>query len=590
VCEELSVTSLPELTEENLDGIMAECMAAIKNTETVIPMFWQGMLELDISVEGMEGRTAKIYVPRNCRQTANFVLMNTPAGEQTLDFLKKSGWIRNADKNKLCLFVLEAGVGGWKTPEEEMPYIRACHAALRRGTHLLAGFSDFMVGYGPVGSCLQRIAMENALRTTAAVFLDACEIPEAEVQVYQNTHYTEANIFGPVRQYDFSNGDLPVPVWIISKQLTGREQALADYWKTAARAGTVEQDPILGTVYSQSKDSHFTPEGRIMKVAVKEATVDHAVESTTEDILHFLLRYYRYGQGALSNMISNRVDYKAMGVEYRKFTDSNGFDRQYLVYIPEAYRNEKKKLPMVVCFHGAQQSMEDMFANGQWYHIADEKGLMIVCPECVLGRPKRLLPQRGVSAYGLHWKLSGGETPDRVFVNDLLDQLIANYPVDEKRIYADGHSMGCMMANYLASGPIAKRFAAFCGTSGAFLVDEDQDTGGVNSPVWVSYGEYDMFGLADLTGEGRMRDMVNFWLERDGLTDLKHPDEAWVDGRYHHLVWKNQKGIPLFHYNWVAQKAHTHTPEENRMFWDSWLSKWELDENGKRLYEGKPIA
>ena len=117
-----------------------------------------------------------------------------------MKFLEKSGWTRKADENKICLFVLEPGTDGWKSPEAEMSYIRAAHMALRAGTHLLAGFSDFLVGYGPVGSCLQRIAMENALRTTSAVFLDACEIPEDEVQAYQDTHYSEANIFGPVRE------------------------------------------------------------------------------------------------------------------------------------------------------------------------------------------------------------------------------------------------------------------------------------------------------------------------------------------------------------------------------------------------------
>lgn len=582
-----AVYKLPKLTEENIHSIMAERLAAIKNEESVIPMYWQGLLELDIP--GMDGRTAKLYVPKNCRQTANFVLMNTPAGEDTIDFLHKSGWIQAADANKLCLFVLEPGEGGWKSPAEEMPYMKAGHMALRVGQHLLAGFSDFSVGYGPVGSCLQRIAMENALRTTAAVYIDACNIPEEEVCSFQNTPYTEPNLFGPKREYDFNNGFLPVPVWIISKEITGQERVMADYWKAAAKAGDMSWDDTLGCVYTQNEDSIFTPEGHIMKVAVKEAKVDYTAEETTEQIVDFLLRYYRYGQGACSNMIANRLDYKKVGIEYRSFTDSNGFARQYLVYIPEAYRDGKKKLPVVVNFHGAQQSMEDMIANGQWYHVADEKGLMIVCAECVLDRPKHKMPQRGVNAYALHWKLNDDETPDRMFVNDLLNQLIDNYPVDEKRIYTDGHSMGCMMSNYLASGPVAKRFAAFSGTSGSFLTAKDHDVGGVGSPMWISYGEYDMFGHADLSEESQLTDTLKFWLERNGLGSLESPDDAWVDGRYHHMVWKNEKGVPVLHYNWVGKKAHTHTPEENRMFWDNWLSKWALDDEGNRLYEGKRV-
>ena len=595
----LPVKKLPRLTRENLDTIMAERIAATRNDETVIPMFWQGMLELEIPVTGMSVRTAKIYVPHNCRQTANFVLMNVPEGGDTLVFLVKSGWIRRADAHKICLFVLEPGEGGWGTPEDEMPYIQAGHRALRSGTHLLPGFADFIVGYGQVGSCLQRTALQNPLRTAAAVFLDACDIPENEVRTYQKALYTEANPFGPERVYPLTNGDIPVPVWIVSRQLSARDHALADYWKAAAHAGAVEHDAALGTVYNQVEDSAFTPEGHILRVAVQEAAMDYAEESTTDAVLNFLLRYYRYGQGACSNMISRRIDYHAMGVAYRRFTDSSGFDRQYLVYIPAAYRDTQEKLPMVVNFHGAQQSMEDMFANGQWYHIADRVGLIVVSAECVLCRenPGRKVPQPGVTAYSLHWKLNDPNAPDRVFVNNMLDHLISEFPVDEKRIYADGHSMGCMMVNYLASGPIAHRFAAFCGTSGALLTPSDRDVGGGISPVWVSYGEYDMFGPADPTESGLMMDTVDFWLQRDGLTadaEVQQvrslgASEAYTDGRYHHFVWKNQKGIPLVRYNWVEKKSHTHTPEENAMFWDSWLSKWSLDEAGNRLYEGAPI-
>ena len=107
----LPVKKLPRLTRENLDTIMAERIAATRNDETVIPMFWQGMLELEIPVAGMSVRTAKIYVPHNCRQTANFVLMNVPEGGDTLVFLVKSGWIRRADAHKICLFVLDKTVG-----------------------------------------------------------------------------------------------------------------------------------------------------------------------------------------------------------------------------------------------------------------------------------------------------------------------------------------------------------------------------------------------------------------------------------------------------------------------------------------------
>lgn len=588
----MQITKLPELTEKNLHSIMAECMAATANEETAIPQFWQGMLEMDVS-----GRTAKAYVPKNCPQQVDFVVMNVPTGEDTVEFLQRSGWIQKADDNKLCLVAFEPENGSWKSPAEEMAYIEAGYRAVRAGQHLKSGFSDFLVGYGPVGSCLQKIAMSGALRVSAAAYLDASNLDVEEVKNFAKTHYTEFAPFGPKRSYSLVKGDLPVPTWIVSKKFTEQEQIMADYWKNAACAEDTSEDTVYGTVFTQSKDSIFTPEGHILKVAVKEAEMDYAAPSTTDAIANFLLGYYRYGQGVRSNMVSKRVDYKAMGVQIRTFTDRNGFMRQYLVYIPEKYRNTKEKLPVVINFHGAQQNMQNMFENGLWYHVADEKGIIIVCAECVLGKPRNKLPVPGVSAYTLHWELNNPGTPDRIFVNEMLDRILAEFPADEKRIYADGHSMGCMMTNYLASGPIAHRFAAFCGTSGAFVSMDDHDVGGGNSPVWDSYGEYDMFGDFEPGGKGQMMDTLAFHLTRTGLATegnveavlASGADETYVDGRYHHYVWKNKNGVPLLHYNWVEKKAHTHTPEENVMFWDNWFTKWSLDENGNRLYEGKPV-
>ena len=73
---------------------------------------------------------------------------------------------------------------------------------------------------------------------------------------------------------------------------------------------------------------------------------DYASPETTAAAWAFMDQYYRYGGGVLSNAISWKFDYSKGGVEFKSFTDSNGIDRQYLVYIPQAYAGQK--LPVVV--------------------------------------------------------------------------------------------------------------------------------------------------------------------------------------------------------------------------------------------------
>lgn len=594
-----SVFKLPALTPDVFTSLMEERLAATRNDETVIPMLWQGLLEQKIKVGADESRTAKLYIPENCPQGTTFVVMNVPEGMETVDFMENSGWIGLADRKGFCLFVLEPAAGGWKTRGEELAYIEAGFTAAHVGSYGLPGFASMLVGYGEIGSILQEVVLENPLNITSAVFVDASSLDADYVRERQQKPYDADGYQGnrAPRDYgDLTYGKIPVPVWIISGKSCAGAQMMVDYWKTAAKANDVAEDEIFGTVYNQSEDHYITPEGRILKVAYKEAAVEYVSLATTEAIYKFLNQYYRYGQGGRANMISTKINYEEKGVVRRAFTDRHGIDREYLVYVPEKWRDCGKKLPVVVAFHGAQQSMRNMFENGQWARKAEKEGFIVVAPESTLVPMPAELNRGNTFTYRPLWMLNHPETPDWKYVDELLDRVIAEFPADEKRIYSNGHSMGSMMTLYLASGPIAHRFAAFGSTSGGFRNMGDSDVGGKVSPIWISYGEYDM-GNHEITLPGHMADTIAFWLVRNGLATEETAEkvrkegaaENYVDGRYHHTVWNNRNGIPLIHYDWVEKKAHTHTAEENIMFWDEWFTKWSLDENGKRLYESKPI-
>ncbi len=596
---EREIIQLPVWTPETFQALMEERMAAVRNEETVIPMLWQGLLEQKITVPGEEERTAKLYVPKNCPQGTTFVVMNVPDGLDTVDFMETSGWISLADEKRFCLFVLEPGAGSWKTPAEEANYMEAGFTASHVGAYGLPGFAAMLVGYGEVGTCLQRIAMENPLNITSAVFIDASDLDENYVKEMHRKRYNADGYQGRRVSRDYGNltyGDIPVPTWIISTGASEGTQRMVDYWKSAAKAGAVERDCVLGTVYCQNEDHYITPEGQILKVAYRESSMDYDNPASTAVIYQFLNQYYRYGQGGRANMISTKVDYEGKGIVRRTFTDRNGIEREYLVYVPGEWRDCGKKLPLVLAFHGAQQSMRNMLENGQWTRKAEKEGFIVAYPESTLVPMPNDLDRDKIFAYRPLWLLNNPQTPDWQYVDDLLNRLIAEFPVDEKRIYSNGHSMGGMMTNYLASGPIAHRFAAFGCTSGGFRNKGDCDVGGGVSPIWISFGEYDI-GNHEITLPGNMADTIEFWLVRDGLATeetsekvrMEGASENYVDGRYHHTVWRNNKGVPLVHYDWVEKKAHTHTAEENIMFWDNWFTKWSLDENGNRLYEGRSI-
>ena len=578
-----AVTKLPTLVYAELEDLMAQQAAKYCTADNVVPMLWQGLLEMDVAV-GEETRTAKLYVPEGTPQGAMFVVMNVPEGEDALTFMEESGWMAKADAEGLCLFVLEPESGAaWGTPEEESAYVNAAVAAVRAGKWLQPGPSIYLVGYGQIGSLLQKYAMENPIAVAASAFLDASQIEESYLQTNGAVSFdTDTKTYGVTRQ------EVPVPVKIVG-DLSGQTEAVIAYWQAAAQ--------------DENAVARFAPEGEeILQAAVRTdgQSYDYTASATTDMIWDFMGQFYRYGGGVLSNAISWKVDYEEMGVEFKSFTDSQGIARQYLVYIPEAYRDSEEALPVVVAYHGASTSMRNFFENTLWYNIADEEGIMLVFPESTLVPVPSTLGggEANPTAYRALWQVEDPELryTDVVYADDLLDQLIANYPqVDQSRIYCTGHSMGCMMTHYLGSDEVSHRFAAMGATSGPLMAAETSGTETV--PMFMTMAQYDMWSY-DLQEDDTMTTQaVDLWLIRDGLATQENvaevrktgATETYVDGRYNNSVWENDQGIPLFRYAWVTGKDHVNLPAENQLLWDEWFSLWERGADGVRSYQDTPI-
>ena len=584
-----TITKLPILTPENLKELMKERLAATKNCETSIPMLWQGLLELPLSVEG-ESRSAFYYIPEGTPQGTAMVILNIPEGREMLPFLEESGWLALAELEGFCLFLLAPGENGWKTTAEEAVYVRAAVNEAKMGRYLLAAFSPYIVSYGRIGNLLQRAAMEDPLHTAAAVFVGKGSLNAEYLAEFETKDYCVPDSFDPhALPLQVPYREIPTPVWILSEE-DDQAEAMLTYWKRAARAGEKKEDPVLGTVFQQASQSDYTETDDLVTIAIQPNAGDYCEAEVTKKIYNFLKRYYRYGMGPLSNTISRRIDPETIGAVRRSFTDSNGFKREYLVYVPATYRDGKTKLPTILAFHGASQSMRNMFSNGRWYEIADREGLIIVYPESTLLPIPNELSRSKAFAYRPLWMFSSKEAPraDAVYVNELLDQIISEFPVDEKRIYSNGHSMGCMMSNYLGSDITGNRLAAIGATSGCLRVREYGANGPV--PAFLTIGQFDMWSYR-LQDEGPVADSLDMWLVQDGLSTEKnvnelrtHPTTAYQAGRWNNYVWKDESGTPWLRFAWISGKHHVHTYEENRIFWEQWFSHWSIGEDGRRYY------
>ena len=575
--QEVEVTHLPILNEENQEEIIAQRKEETINEETVVPMLWQGFLEMDITV-GEKTRTAKVYIPENLPMGSLCVFMNVPEGEEAIDFIQKSGWVERADKERIWLLIAEPEGDSWGTPEEERDYIKAAFSAHRGQIYFRGNLSIYTVGYGPIGAEVQRIAMADPLYCNGGVFLDASEIEASALEEYQAmTTDTDTKKFG----VDYK--DIPVPIWVSNAEETEENQAVADYWKSAAKVGADPvQDETYGDIYTQAEQNMFTPEGAFVQVAVQNAAYDYASPDTTKAICDFLLQYFRCGAGGpWANMISHKINYEEMGVDFYLYTQDNGTRREYMVYVPEDLKNSEEPLPLVINFHGAKSSMRNAFEESMWYKLAEEKGFIIAMPES------------GFVGKGIAWNLDEG---DASFVMYVTRRICNDYPVDESRIYYTGHSMGIFLANYALMGEASDCFAAIGGTSSGKYVESLTGSDSV-IPFYLSMGEYDLWQV-DLEADDVPQAALDQWLIRDGLATEENVKEVRTsgmteekeDGRYTSYTWANADGVPLVQYTVVAGKDHMNTYEENRILWDELFSKWQLGEDGVRLYEGNPVT
>lgn len=265
------IAKLPKFHADTLEAVMAERLTASKNSTTNIPMLWQGLLEMDVKV-GEETRIAKLYVPKDTPQGTAFVLLNVPEGKKTVSFLYESGWIDCADKYQLPVFAAEPGEDGWKFPAQEQAYIHACVKTLFGGIYIRAGMIIYVVGYSSTGKCLHRYAMNPPLQVADAVFMDASGLEDTVI---------------------------------------AQEKKAAARWLYAIDGALSAKDPVLGRVYTQTRESVCTPDGPIALVCVKETETKRFAPAVTDAICLFLRRYARYNKfGPYGNSLIHVYDYK----------------------------------------------------------------------------------------------------------------------------------------------------------------------------------------------------------------------------------------------------------------------------------------
>jgi poly(3-hydroxybutyrate) depolymerase len=143
--------------------------------------------------------------------------------------------------------------------------------------------------------------------------------------------------------------------------------------------------------------------------------------------------------------------------------------RPVVLLLPENYDKGKDRIPLILHLHGSVPfpDVPDLELDNSGYRDLPSKYRVMVAA------PRAALSPLGFFNWDSFFSLAGCgpvNVDDVGFLNRLLDELLATYPIDPQRVYIYGYSAGAAMAHRMACSN-AERFAGIVAGAGFTLGD-----------------------------------------------------------------------------------------------------------------------
>ena len=209
-----------------------------------------------------------------------------------------------------------------------------------------------------------------------------------------------------------------------------------------------------------------------------------------------------------------------------------GKPRSYLLHAPDRWQR-RPPLPLVVALHGAFSTAKKFARESGWSTLAESEGFLVAYPE-------------GFGLFGLlqHWnaghccgKAAADNFDDVGFIDAVIDDISAAFPVDPQRIYLTGFSNGGMLVHLYAAqrsvriAAAAAVGAAVGGRASADLPIITPPAPAVAVPMLIMHGRDDgkvPYG-GGRPGKGNSKRQylsvnaaVAFWVQPNGCSRVSH--------------------------------------------------------------------
>ncbi|KAF2761463.1 hypothetical protein EJ05DRAFT_264925 [Pseudovirgaria hyperparasitica] len=222
-----------------------------------------------------------------------------------------------------------------------------------------------------------------------------------------------------------------------------------------------------------------------------------------------------------------------LGVTQYRGLQSGSRDRKYSIHLPIDY-DANRAYPVVMGFHGSSSIGFFFEADSKMSEARFSGSKIMVYPTGADGN------WAGPS----YANATVGE--DLQFIEDVLADVMGNFCVDERRVYATGISNGGGFVNTIACSSTGSKFAAFAPGSGSYYTDLNGPDNGCTParspiPILEIHGGNDKSVPYAGTQQGEggaepsIPDWLSSWAIRNACTGQKQEDS--FDGDVHHLMW-----------------------------------------------------
>lgn len=562
-----------------------------------------GYYQFDCVVQEGVTRSAKFYIPENTVFNQPTVFVAVPDGEESWEFLVKSGWKQMADERHLCIVLMEPENGAWKDEEADMAYIAALNEDVSFRPFFCAFSSNFYgVAYGTAADTLGKQARRSPKCWAGIALLGSQGMTEEEKTFLEEK---ETKVPG------VTCSQVQMPVWIaVAEKTEDVERELAFYCgadhsggsRTMEAGGEIWTPQAGGTV-----DEHWCANVVFDRRNWEDCLGFDCACRIYDTVFAGVYRYPGNGNGALRR----NGDIRSRG--FQKFSEKvaggyhedgrDSYRREWWVYLPES-ADRTKPVPAVFVFHGAGGSCDEIADRSGWAYVAEKYGFLIICPGASVPNRVRYVSNMVTNEmFRSMWNTGNPqkERPaDMLFIDYLYRWLTEHYNVDRSRIYASGQSSGGMMS-WACAAYRPDYFAATAPVSAKCIDIESEHPNppvdGSIIPVMTNLGLEDgMFKGGYGTEDAKA--LIDHWCSRfhlepgwDGYTYADGGRNcSFQDGLFTNYLFRTKDGVPILRCVEAATKAHAIWPSECEMAWTQWFSRFSKDPETKELYyDGKKV-